>query len=81
MEEHGLLLCMRRNYDAMSFILKYKKFKIDFYINRGKFEGKRNDFEFDINPSAMKYGHKKFLSFDIFAKQTGVLVKELNDEL
>ncbi len=38
-------------------------------------------FEFDINPSAMKYGHKKFLSL-IFLLQTDcVNLKELNDEL
>lgn len=68
--------------DAMSFILnKYKKEFKSRLLATGKFE-RGMIFEFDINPSAMKYGHKKFLSFDIFAKQVDcVNLKDLNNEL
>lgn len=68
--------------DAMSYILnKYKKEFKSRLLATGKFE-RGMIFEFDINPCAMKYGHKKFLSFDIFAKQVDcVNLKDLNNEL
>ena len=62
-------------------ISQYKKDLNSKLHSTGKFE-RNMVYDFDINPEALQKNKKKFLSFDVFMKQTGnYSLKELSDDI